>query len=185
MTERPLADVQLQHIAERAGISAGHVLYHFGSRDRILVATLEWSESQIASRRAQELAELDDPVQRLRRWIVLFLPHTAGDPTWKLWLELWLRSSSDERLRKIPGALSDSWMDDLQRILDDGMATGSFPPLEWDQFWPWAHSLLVGLSMGILVGWVALEEGQRSALQWIGDALACPDLQLPLTETPT
>jgi hypothetical protein len=85
----------------------------------------------------------------------------------------------------IPGALSDSWTDDLERILDHGMAKGSFPPLEWDRSWPWAHSLLVGLSMGILVGSVGLAEGQRSALQWIGEALECPDLNLPLTEAST
>jgi AcrR family transcriptional regulator len=171
VTERPLADVQLQHIAERAGISAGHVLYHFGSKERILIATLEWSEGEIAARRARELGEIDDPVLRLRKWIVLFLPHTAGDPTWKLWLEVWLRLSSDERLRRIPGSISDSWMDDLHAILDDGVARGSFRAFDWRTFWPWAHSLLVGLSIGVLVGWVDLDGGRHLAEEWIGGAL--------------
>ena len=38
LRERPLHEVQLQEIAARAGMSPGHVLYHFGSKDKILVA---------------------------------------------------------------------------------------------------------------------------------------------------
>jgi AcrR family transcriptional regulator len=173
VTERPLADVKLVQIAERAGISPGHVLYHFGSKDQILVETLRWSEESIAKRRARELSEVNDPVRRLERWIVLYLPHGAGDPTWKLWLELWLRSAMDEDLRKLPAAVAKRWIVDLNRILADGVEREVFAPIDRSAFITWAHSLLVGLAIGVLAGWHDLDVAVRIAFRAIGKELDC------------
>lgn len=171
VSERPLADVQLQHIADRAGLSPGHVLYHFGSKDRILVETLGWSESMIAEDRARELAELDDPAARLSRWVVLFLPRSADDPTWKLWLELWLRSGSEE-LRNAPKSVAESWVADVREILEDGLDRKVFRlDDDFDHFWTWAHALLVGLSIGVLIRIYTLEEATTTALEIIGREL--------------
>jgi AcrR family transcriptional regulator len=173
VSDRPLADVQLQHIAARAGISPGHVLYHFGSKDQILVETLRWSEENIARQRARELSEIDDPKHRLERWIILYLPHGAGDPTWKLWLELWLRSAMDEDLRQLPATVAKRWIVDLDRILADGVEREIFAPVDRSAFITWAHSLLVGLSIGVLAGWQDLDAAVRIALRVIGKELGC------------
>jgi AcrR family transcriptional regulator len=170
--EHPLADVQLVHIAERAGISPGHVLYHFQSKEQILVETLRWSEGSIAVRRADELRGLDDPTLKLQRWTVLFLPHGAEDPTWKLWLEFWLRSASHEH-RELPAAISHAWLEDLEQIVDEGIHRGAFRPVDRDQFMSRTHALLIGLSIGVLVGWHRLNEATRLALKSIEDELGC------------
>jgi AcrR family transcriptional regulator len=171
--ERPLAEVQLQHIAARAGISAGHILYHFGSKDRILVETLRWSEESMARDRVRHLSELSDPAAALGGWIVLFLPRGQEDPTWKLWLEFWLRSTMDEELRQIPRGVSERWISDLERILDDGLERGTFSDVDKDAFMTWAHSLLVGLSIGVLAGWLTLEHAQRVAVVSIAKEIGC------------
>jgi AcrR family transcriptional regulator len=171
--ERPLAEVQLQQIAARAGISAGHVLYHFGSKDRILVETLRWSEESMARDRVRRLSELSDPAAALGGWIVLFLPHSHQDPTWKLWLEFWLRSTMDEEFRQIPRGVSERWISDLERILDDGLERGTFSDLDKDAFVTWAHSLLVGISIGVLAGWLTLEHAQRVAVDSIAKEIGC------------
>ncbi len=172
VSERPLADVQLLQIAERAGISPGHVLYHFGSKEQILVEALAWSEDAIADRRARELGALDDPSLQLERWTILFLPHGAEDPTWKLWLELWLRTSSNDQLRE-PEAISHSWMEDFERIVDEGIRRGTFHLSDRDRFSARTHALLVGLSIGVLAGWRDLDDATRIALEAIGDELGC------------
>jgi AcrR family transcriptional regulator len=181
--ERPLAEVQLQHIAARAGISPGHVLYHFGSKDQILVEALQWSEDSIASKRARELREIDDPALRLTRWIVLYLPREAEDPTWKLWLELWLRSAMDDDLRRIPAAIAESWRRDFDEIIDDGIERNMFAPADREDFAKWAHNLLVGLSIGVLAGWHGLDDARRSALRSIGKELGCTLSEASVTAT--
>jgi AcrR family transcriptional regulator len=171
--ERPLADVQLQHIAARAGISPGHVLYHFGSKDRILVETLRASEEAIAAQRTRELSGIDDPAARLARWIVLFLPRGGDDPTWKLWLEFWLRSSMDDDVRGVPRSISERWIVDLKAILRAGSEDGTFRYDDLDAFVTWAHSLLIGLSIGVLAGWLELDAATRVAFDSIGKELDC------------
>lgn len=171
--EHPLAEVQLRHIAARAGISPGHVLYHFTSKDRILVEALRWSEDALAARRAQELGELAGPIERIARWVVLFLPQGAQDPTWKLWLEFWLRSGMEEELRQIPGATGRVWLRDLDQIVADGIDRGVFAEVDRAAFGTRTHALLVGLSIGILAGWHTPDEARRIALAAIGADLAC------------
>ena len=171
--ERPLAEVQLQQIADRAGISPGHVLYHFGSKEDILIATLARSEAEIAEERARDLAGLDDPVDRLERWIVLFLPRGADDPTWKLWLELWLRAGREER--EAAPRVAASWVDDFHRIVTDGLESGAFRLDDEDveHFWNWAHGLLIGLSIGVLIHRQSLDEAIATALRSVAKELHC------------
>jgi AcrR family transcriptional regulator len=172
VAEHPLAEVQLQQIAARAGISPGHVLYHFGSKEQILVETLRWSEDRIALEREQELSPIDDPVLQLQRWTELFLPHGADDPTWKLWLEFWLRSASDGRDGS-PSAISKSWLRDLEQIVAEGVRRGVFDDVDRDMFAVRTHALLIGLSIGVLVGWQDLDQACRIALVRIGEDLGC------------
>jgi AcrR family transcriptional regulator len=171
--ERPLAEVQLRHIAARAGISPGHVLYHFTSKDRILVEALRWSEDALASERARELRELDGPIDRIARWVDLFLPQDAQDPTWKLWLEFWLRSDMEEELRQIPGAAGRVWLTDLRQIVEDGIDRGVFAEVDRAAFAARTHGLLVGLSIGILAGWHSPDEARGIALAALGAELDC------------
>lgn len=172
--ERPLAEVQLRHIAKRAGMSPGHVLYHFGSKDQILVETLGWSEGQIAEDRALQLSAVEDPVVKLEQWITLYLPREANDPTWKLWVELWLRTGLDQDLRQIPRAAGESWMNDFHEILTAGLESGAFrlaePPIE---FLERTHSLVLGISIGVMAGWQSLDNAKRLALQAAARDLRC------------
>lgn len=168
--DRPLAEVQLQQIAARAGISPGHVLYHFGSKDRILVETLRWSEDALAQRRANELGALHDPIARLERWTELFLPHESNDPTWKLWLELWLRSATYDDLHEVIKRVADRWIDDLDAIVEAGVRAGAFDRPDED-FTRRFHSFLIGLSIGVLAGHESLADARGLALRSVGREL--------------
>lgn len=173
VSERPLAEVQLQQIAARAGLSAGHVLYHFGSKDGILVETLAWAEDGIAEERARALADAPDPVAQLRLWVVMYLPRSADDPVWKLWLELWLRAGSGDKARSA-GSVPLHWEDDYKQIIMAGAEVGAFTREDgFDEFWNWSHALLIGLSIGVLTRWQSLEEATGTALFVLGRALRC------------
>ena len=43
IVDQGLDDVSMRDIARRAGMSPGHILYYFASKDALLLAVLQWS----------------------------------------------------------------------------------------------------------------------------------------------
>lgn len=55
IAERGLAELTIAGLGRQVGMSSGHVLYYFGSKDELLLQTLEWSEEQLAAERRRVL----------------------------------------------------------------------------------------------------------------------------------
>ena len=157
-------------------MSPGHVLYHFESRDRILLETLIMNETRIAEDRTSLLSEVGDPWLKLERWVVLYLPRRPMDPGWKLWLELWFHSGIPALTEK--GGEHEifvTWVTDLRDIVRSGAEVGVFTtPEHLDRFLQRTHSLLVGLSIGVLAGWQSLDDGVGMAMEYLRGELNSP-----------
>ncbi|MFF5212780.1 TetR/AcrR family transcriptional regulator [Streptosporangium sp. NPDC000396] len=122
--------LRVRDIAERAGMSTGHVMYYFGKRDRILVSTLLLSEDELAERRTAELTAIADPREAISRFAELYLPRSAGDVRWRLWAQVIARPPDDaETLARISGFL-DTWVDELARLAAEGAERGLFRPVD-------------------------------------------------------
>lgn len=103
----------------------------------------------------------------------MYLPRSADDPVWKLWLEVWLRAGSSESSRSID-AVPLFWEDDYRQIIVAGTEAGAFARQDgFEEFWNWSHALLVGLSIGVLTRWQTLDEATEIALSVLGRALDC------------
>ncbi len=126
IAERGLEDTTTRAIGERAGMSAGHVLYYFGSRDNILVETLAWSETELTQGRRATLARIGDPRKQLRTLADLFLPDGRRDPRWALWMEVTRLAPDDPDTLETIDALEREWIDDLAAIIREGSASGAF-----------------------------------------------------------
>lgn len=116
--------LRVRDIAERAGMSSGHVMYYFGKRDRILVSTLLLSEDELAERRTAELATVTDPREAVGRLVEMYLPAGAGDVRWRLWAQIVARPPQDEEtLARIAG-FTGTWARELARIVIRGWGRG-------------------------------------------------------------
>ncbi|WP_433211761.1 TetR/AcrR family transcriptional regulator [Microtetraspora malaysiensis] len=171
IAERPVAEIQVQQIADRAGMSPARVLYYFRSRDRILAETFRWSERVLAERRARELDGVTDPEERLDRYVRLYLPEDSHDVSWKLWLEAWLRSVTNEEMSRTADEIDSGWMRDLTAIVDDGVASGVFRAVAVEEFLPWFNALLDGLAVHVLIGRLSRDRAVRTALGRVTDEL--------------
>ncbi|OPG09260.1 hypothetical protein B1L11_26515 [Microbispora sp. GKU 823] len=108
--------LRVKDIADRAGMSTSHVLYYFGSRDRILVSTLLMSEADLDERRGAELARLDARAA-LDRLVELYLPQGPQDVRWRLWAQVIARPPDDEEtLLRLDGFFR-SWAAELAAIV--------------------------------------------------------------------
>src|ERR671937_93275 len=82
IVERGLDGVRLAEIARRSNMSEGHVLYYFGTKSRILIETLIWSEERLTRRRREAIASASAGWDQLRTFVDLYLPRDFEDPVW-------------------------------------------------------------------------------------------------------
>ena len=171
VAERPIADVQVRQVAELVGVSVPRLLYYFPSKDILLREVFRWSEDRLAEQREVELADTDDPREQLARFVALYLPTSATDPSWKVWLDIWLRSPSDADLRELSESFDDRWGSDLEAVVQAGIETGVFRDEGAAGFADWFTSLLEGLAVHVLTGRSTRGEVLTVALDRAGIAL--------------
>ncbi|WP_404869741.1 TetR/AcrR family transcriptional regulator [Kitasatospora griseola] len=165
IAEHGLARLTMAGLGQQLGMSAGHLLYYFGSKDQLLLETLRWSETQLGERRTRELARHDLPVlERLARYIDLYLPEGPGDPRWILWIEVWSRSPETADLRQGQLDIETPWQTDLTALITEGRTTGVLTPTA-----PAAdratqlRALLDGLAVPLAIGLPATTRDQATA----------------------
>ncbi|MFD3540334.1 TetR/AcrR family transcriptional regulator [Streptomyces sp. NPDC058662] len=126
IAEDGLAALTMSALAERLGTSGGHILYYFGSKDRLLLEALRWSETRLAAERAELMSRRVTAQRRLALFVELYLPRGPRDPRWTLWIELWARTASNEPLRAAQQEIDDGWQRDLEALLAKGVDQGRF-----------------------------------------------------------
>ncbi|MGP3685039.1 TetR/AcrR family transcriptional regulator [Streptomyces sp. IBSNAI002] len=126
IAEDGLAALTMSALAERLGTSGGHILYYFGSKDRLLLEALRWSEAQLTVERSELMSRRVTAGRKLALFVELYLPRGPRDPRWTLWIELWARTASNEPLRAAQQEIDDGWQRDLESLLAKGVAQGRF-----------------------------------------------------------
>lgn len=144
--------VRIQDVADRAGISSGHVIYYLKNRERILVETLLLSEADLAERRDRQLGRTATWRDALETLVRLYLPSGSSDTRWKLWAQLIARPPTDAETLKALARVIDSWSEALAHVLRDGVEAGSLPAVECDAIAYRTCRLMDGYSLEILLG---------------------------------
>lgn len=152
LLERGFAETRIADIAERAGMSPGHVMYYFESKERILLEALRFKEETLFYSQVDDPAAGLDPWQRLERWIERSIPSGAADEQWALWLELWARAVHDPEIAATLEERDVRWTSTLRAIVDDGIRTGAFHPAEPEGFIARLSALITGWAVPITAG---------------------------------
>ncbi|MER5873760.1 TetR/AcrR family transcriptional regulator [Streptomyces sp. NPDC002044] len=158
IAERGLEGLTMAGLGREVGMSSGHLLYYFGSKDELLLRTLEWSEAALGTERRGLLSRRGPVAERLRAYVDLYVPTRARDPHWTLWLEVWNRSQNagpQERDRQ--AAIEGAWHRDLVALLAEGISRGEFRPVDPDRVAARIRALLDGFSIQLAVGLPTLD----------------------------
>jgi len=152
IAERGLANVRVSDIAERAGMSTGHVTYYYPSKSSLLMLAIQHSEEELHRQTALELAQIRDPWRRLYALVDLAAPHGTRDRGWVLWLEAWANAGLDEHLSKVQAELVDRWRTRLTEVIRYGCGTGAFATDDPESVSTLLSCLLDGLSVEVMLG---------------------------------
>ncbi len=153
IVERGLANTRMSDIAERAGMSPGHILYYFESKDDLLMELLRRSEDLLLRRAEEEFERLPSYSQRFVCLTELAAPTGSSDPGWILWLEVWSLSPHDERIGRGHADLDRRWVETLVDLIRSGQEAGEFSPeIDPHDFANRYGAMMDGLAIKVVAG---------------------------------
>ncbi|MFJ5136077.1 TetR/AcrR family transcriptional regulator [Streptomyces sp. NPDC088707] len=151
IAEKGTAALRMSDIAARAGMSTGHILYHFGKKDRLLLEVLAWSQADLWARFQQAADRAASPAEKLDLFVRSYLPRHQGDERYALWTQV-LAQRHDEAGRRILTELLDGWDERLEAIVREGRGLGHFADVDLPEFTVRAVAMLSGLSEDVMFG---------------------------------
>ncbi|MGV9290526.1 TetR/AcrR family transcriptional regulator [Streptomyces sp. NPDC003719] len=173
IAERGLEKLTMAALGREVGMSSGHLLYYFHSKDELLLRTLEWSEGRLGAERARLLTRPGPARERLAAYVDLYVPDGHRDPHWTLWLEVWNRSQSaavESDARDRQAAIEGAWHRDLVALLAEGVSRGEFRPVDPDRFAARLRALLDGFAIHVAIGLRGTDRAQ--VLAHVGEFVA-------------
>jgi AcrR family transcriptional regulator len=100
LVERGYAGTTTTAVAQRAGVSRGAQLHHFGTRERLVGAAVSHLAEQRTALARERAARLAGRPDRLRRTLDLLADLLDG-PLYAATVELWVAARSDPALREV------------------------------------------------------------------------------------
>ncbi|WP_030258034.1 TetR/AcrR family transcriptional regulator [Streptomyces violens] len=178
IAEEGLDRLTMAGLGREVGMSSGHILYYFGTKDELLLQTLQWSEEQLGAERRAELARRVPARARIDALVDLYLPEGHRDPRWTLWLEVWNRSqNADDPTRERQLDLELAWHRDLVALLVEGASKGELRPVDAERFAVRTRALLDGFGTHLVVGLPGLSRDDvlGHVRDFLDEALTPPD----------
>ncbi|MEU1470095.1 TetR/AcrR family transcriptional regulator [Streptomyces sp. NPDC005761] len=177
VAERGLDGLTMAALGREVGMSSGHLLYYFRTKDELLLQTLEWSENRLGAERRRLLSGPGTVRERLDAYVALYLPDGHRDPHWTLWLEVWNRSrDADDDARARQAAIEGAWHRDLVALLAEGGSRGEFRRVDADRAATRLRALLDGFSVHVAVGLPGTSRNQvlERVTEFIDETLTGP-----------
>ena len=123
--KRGFFGAQVADIARGAGIAAGTVYLYFKSKDEILTSLFDRTMREAIAEGRAALADLDDPIERLRRIAHMHLARMGRDRNLAIVFQVELRQTSKFMERFSTTGLRD-YLAVIQQTIEEGQARGVF-----------------------------------------------------------
>lgn len=152
IAEQGLAQLRMSDVADRAGMSVGHVTYYFPSKSELLVRAIQQSEEAFQAEVLEALDRRDGAWDRLTALIELAAASEPNDPGWLLWFEVWSHAATDPKLSDVQRELDQWWRRQMADVIAYGTAQGAFRPEDPQRAVSILSALTDGLSVQVALG---------------------------------
>ena len=167
LRERGFSGTRVADIATTAGTSPALVLYHFSSLADVLVAALDTVEDDYYAELARDSQA--DARDQLVRMATLSAEGGPAFGDWQLWLEVWVRGLHDERIDELRRLSDQRWRNEIQRVVDAGVAAGEFRVADSVRTTLRIACLMDGLAVQAVLGGAGLTPDDMAA-EWLTGA---------------
>ena len=149
---RGVGDTRSADVAKRARGSSALVIYYFGTRERLLVDALRFSEQNFYDGAERMLAEVASVRERLALLIrATCVPEVSGDVpgAWGRGFDVWAQAFRHPEVAADRIELDARWRRMIVQVLQDGQRDGDLGQLDLDRFALTFSALLDGLSIQV------------------------------------
>jgi len=125
--ERGFGDTRIADVAKRAGVSSALIIYYFGTRDRLLVDALRYSEEsfyEAAERMLAEVPSLRERLSLLIQWTCVLEGADEIPGAWGLWFDLWAQAFRHDEIKAGRAERDSRWRKMIVDALDSSELSG-------------------------------------------------------------
>ena len=150
--EKGLGGTRVADVAERAGISAGHVLYYFEGKADIFTRALRTVEDDLREQARAAFEGLPAAADRWKWLVEQAVPTGPGDVRVLLWLEAWERAPREPDVSALVVELERRWVGLLVGLIEYGRSTGEFRIADPEEFAVRFSALMDGMTLQVVAG---------------------------------
>lgn len=157
--ERGVHRVSLEEIAAAAGVSKGLVLYHFKSRENLVLATMEWVLTEVAARIRTAVAAAPTPAGKVEAMVdVIFAGAEANRRFYLTYLDLVEHAARVPRFSSLSASFRAIVDTAYAAIVEAGVARGEFEVDDVDE----AAGVLKAVVDGLFLQWLQEDDWAAS-----------------------
>jgi AcrR family transcriptional regulator len=123
--KRGFTTTRLADVAGELGLSAPLIVYHFGTKDELMAATLAAEASAELERMDRIVSSTAGPPAKIERILRMSLgPASVAD--WGLWINAWGEGLRSPVMSRLLVELDDRWQQAIGAVVTEGKAAGVF-----------------------------------------------------------
>jgi AcrR family transcriptional regulator len=183
IAERGFGDTRIADVAERVGASPALVIYYFGTRERLLIEALRWSEASFYAATEEMLLSTTKVRERLEllvEWTLVADKQAGLTGDWGLWFDLWAQAFRHPEVKKDRADLDAQWRRLIARVVQDAVAAGEIGQVDAESFSVMWASLLDGHVVQVALDDPVVDVARARA---IALGIAHQELGLPASRT--
>ena len=172
LRERGYASLSTREVAAVAGVPLSQIHYHFGSKQGLLVALLEYLNAQLLAR--QHKMFHDDSLTLSRQWDLAcdYLDEDLASGYVRVLQELWAAAWSDPEVAKVVRGAVLGWVDLLARVVRKAETRfGPLGPFSPEELATLICNTFTGAEAFLLLGLEEQGTPIRPALRRVGEAI--------------
>jgi AcrR family transcriptional regulator len=156
VAEKGYSAVTLQDIAKRAGVSKGSTLYYFATKEDLFLGALEWMVNQFDIRNGQAIANVEDPVEKVKALIgTIFANAQESRQFFLAYSDFVSIGTRNKRFHDLNAKFYDGCCGHNREVIEAGIKTGVFRQVDVEE----ASAMMRALVDGLMLQWFFSSEG--------------------------
>jgi len=159
VAEKGFAEVTLDDIARRAGVSKGVTLYYFASKEDLFRRLFGWLVDSIHARMREAVSERTDPIEKLQALVAITFPSPSKNRAFfRTFVDFCGLAARREGFREVTARFYEGCREIDGAIVEEGMRRGVFATREPAS----AASTVRAIFDGLMMQWLAEADPETS-----------------------